>query len=316
MRLGLIGDPQAAVHYATVSRRMPELAFTAVVAETDAAATAAAESVGAGLTVGSVDELLQHHQDVCDAVVIHQPVGTAERSAQACAAAGKHVLLGAPMAASSKAANVVIDACRSAGVTLMAGHSWRFRPSHIEIKKTLEAGSFGVPGLVRVHVWRSLGRDTQTIAMGDMVEALDLVTWLFNAQPTELYGVGRPGYVQVHCGFPGDGMAVIDCANAPASGGDYFSCSLIGSTGAAYADDHHNRNLLFTDGPPRALESGERSFAQIGQLAEFAAAIQEQRPPSVSGADGQAAITLAEVALSSLKSQRPASRKEDGYEIG
>ena len=43
-------------------------------------------------------------------------------------------------------------------------------------------------------------------------------------------------------------MALIDCAQTLPQGDGYFSLSLIGSTGAAYADSHHNRQLLYGGG--------------------------------------------------------------------
>ena len=316
MKFALVGGPKTAEHYLTVPNRMPALEFTAVVAETDAAAASAAELLGAPMTGTATADLLEESPDCCDAMVIHERGLEAERSARTAAAAGKHVLLAAsPIASSTDAMTALIDVCRDAGVTLMAGHSWRFRPSQTEIKDTVAAGSLGVPGLLRVHLWRSLGCDTEALVARDAVEALDLAIWLFGALPERLYAVGRSGYVQIHCGFPGDAMAVIDCTNAGGEGGGYSSLSLIGSQGAAYADDHHNRNLLFSDGAPRALDPGEASFAEIAQLAEFAAAIGEQRSPAVTGQDGRVALQMTEAVMRSLEQQRPASLKGDRYEL-
>ena len=315
MKVALIGGEDAALHYATVSARMPQLEFTAVVATDGAAAKRAATILSAGHIASSLAEMLAGNGGICDAVLIHQAAGTAEQSALAAAAAGKHVLLGAPIAASSDAAAAVIAACSAAGVTLMAGQTWRFRPSQAAIKKSLDDGSLGAPGLLRVHVWQGSRRATEALVMNDGVQALDLATWLFSVPPTEIYAVGRPGYAQIHCGFPAGGMAVIDCTNAIAAGGEYFSSSVVAATGAAYADDHHNRNLLFGDGAPRALDAGEGSFAQIAQLAEFVAAIQQRRLPAVSGADGKLSLELAEAALVSLRNERPVARTAGGYEL-
>ena len=58
--------------------------------------------------------------------------------------------------------------------------------------------------------------------------------------------------------FPEGGMALIDCSRALQPSCDpYFSLTVIGSTGAAYADDHHNTNLLYkgiTRGLPVTFE--------------------------------------------------------------
>ena len=47
-------------------------------------------------------------------------------------------------------------------------------------------------------------------------------------------------------------MALIDFTNSLPDGDNYESLCLIGSKGAAYADDHRNRNLFFNGGAPEA----------------------------------------------------------------
>ena len=47
-------------------------------------------------------------------------------------------------------------------------------------------------------------------------------------------------------------MALLDFTNSMPTGDNYESLCLIGSNGAAYADDHRNRNLFFNGGAPDA----------------------------------------------------------------
>ena len=314
MKLALIGGPKAAAHYITAAARFPDVSFSAVVADGRVAADAAAALLESPATGESVAELFDQGTDVCDAVVIHQDAEPAHKSAHAAVAAGKHVLAGAPLATSAEAAGGLRDAAADAGVVLMAGHSWRFRPSLAEIKSSLDAGSLGKPGLLRIHAWRSLELTSGQIALGEATDALDLAVWLFGTSPETIYAIGRAGYLQIHCGFADDGMALIDCANAPAAGGDYLSVSLIGASGAAYADDHHNRNLLFTDGAPRGVAPGEESAAYLAQLQELIAAVGERRPPSVTGDDGVRALQLAEAASVSVQQRQAVRRSGDTYE--
>ena len=315
MKLALIGGPEAAVHYTTAAARFPGVSFSAVVAGGGAAAEAAATLPGSPETGESVTELLDRGADICDAVVIHQGPEPAHESAHAAIAAGKHVLAGAPLAPTAEAAGGLRDAAADAGVTLMAGHPWRFRPSLAEIKSSLVAGSLGTPGLLRIHAWRSLGLTSEQIARGEATDALDLAVWLFGRSPEAIYALCGEGYLQIHCGFAGDGMAIIDCANASAAGGDYLSVGVIGASGAAYADDHHNRNLLFNDGAPRGVAPGEESAAYLAQLQELVAAIEEGRAPSLTGQDGMRALQLAEAASASLQQRQAVHRSGDGYEL-
>lgn len=314
MKLAFVGRPESAKHYASASARMPVASFTAVVARDGEDATlAATELPGRPVAARSLDEFLQAHADGCDAVVIHGNAEDAEQSALAAIARGKHVLVASPMASSSQAASKLVAASAEAGVVLMAGHSWRFRPSHREIKSALDAGSLGAPALVRIHAWRSIPQTTAELVLGDALSALDLATWLFGERPQHLYAVGHAGYLQIHCGFAAGGMAVIDCSG-DAKGADYLAATLIGSTGAAYADDHRNRNLLFDGSSAHAIHTGEGSFAELAQLAEFVAAVEEGRPPAVTGEVARQAIELAEAAHQSLQTAAPLMRSGGGYE--
>jgi predicted dehydrogenase len=110
-------------------------------------------------------------------------------------------------------------------------------------------------------------------------------------------------------------MALIDDARTLPSGDGYFSLSLIGSTGAAYADDHHNRNLLFRGGDPNAIDTGQGSLHLTAQLREFIAAIEEQREPVANGTDGQVALQVAEAAVSSLQSRQALRMIGGSYEL-
>ena len=58
--------------------------------------------------------------------------------------------------------------------------------------------------------------------------------------------MSRPGYVHVHLGFPEGGMALMDDAQTLSGGDGCFSLSMIGSTGAAYANDLFHLVLLAT----------------------------------------------------------------------
>ena len=118
----------------------------------------------------------------------------------------------------------------------------------------LRSRKLGEPGLLRVHRWRQAETETHILSKSSTAALLfgdiDLALRIFGETPTEIYAIGRDdhAYVQVHLGFSNGGMAILDFARGLPSGQGYNSVSLIGSTGAAYADDHHNSHLLFTGG--------------------------------------------------------------------
>ena len=74
------------------------------------------------------------------------------------------------------------------------------------------------------------------------------------------------------------------------AGDDYYSLHLIGSDGAAYADDHHNQPLLRnSDGRTLPDRDFQRDPATAMMLAEFVAGIQEDRAWQVGIEDSLAA---------------------------
>ena len=309
IRLALVGCGNADV-YLTVPLRMPDVEFVAAV-DTDPKTAKAAAALGATITAPTVEELLAKKGGAFDAVVIHGYGGGAARSAIAAAAAGKHVLAPSAMAQSAGEARLVVEACATAGVALMAGSAKRFDPCGAVVKNSIP--KLGDPGLLRIHAWGSGGATTEDLLLRQAIDSLDLATWIFGSRPSEIYATGSPGYAQIHMGFNGGGMALIDHTSTLPEGGSYYSLSLIGSTGAAYADDHRNRELLFTGGAPRAVETTQGDFAYIEQLREFIMAVKEKRSPAATGEDGVIALEVAEGAANSLAARAPLHWKGGAY---
>jgi predicted dehydrogenase len=108
-------------------------------------------------------------------------------------------------------------------------------------------------------------------------------------------------------------MALIDCARTLLPGDAYSSVALIGSAGAVYADDHHNMQLLFGGGRPTAIPTRQGDGYLVALLQEFVTALAEKREPSVPGADGLAALQVAEAAAESLATGRALHRAGERY---
>ena len=128
----------------------------------------------------------------------------------------------------------------------------RFSPEAIPLKQSLDAGELGQLGLLRMHLWNQ----KETDGLQEMVHAIDLALWFFDDVPEHIHGTASiengVKCLLVHLGFKCGGMALIDFTNSLPDGDNYESLCLIGSKGAAYADDHRNRNLFFNGGAPEA----------------------------------------------------------------
>ena len=261
VRLALVGDPDVV---ATRSEMMRRVRGGKVV-----------------LTAESIEVALRF-ADEFDATVVDAP-------ADACLAveSGKHVLVSAPVADSTEQAVSLLNAVEKSGVVFGVSGLPRNAPSNQTFMDRLSSGRLGDAGLLRVHRWSSHeGRTIAETIFGD----LDGAIHLFGAKPTVVYAIGtcQNAYLQIHLGFTDGGMAVLDFSNRLPEGQDYASTCLIGSKGAAYADDHHNAQLLLTKTAPTALitESGS------GHLYEFQAFVDEIASDSPSLIDGDSVLTV------------------------
>lgn len=149
---------------------------------------------------------------------------------------------------------------------IMPAHRSRFLPEVIPIRAARDAGKLGDPGLLRSHLWVSATTPTEHLAF----DHLDLANCLFGIKAELVHCLRKTDYLQLHLGFPNDGMALIDIATNRPGADSYFSMHLIGSDGAIYADDHRNAQLLFTSGGTQTLVHRANLVLATQQLlAEF-----------------------------------------------
>jgi myo-inositol 2-dehydrogenase/D-chiro-inositol 1-dehydrogenase len=326
LRLALIGCSDDPERYPRIAPRLRGGRFTVVMDADAVAARAAAAALGAEDATDNFDELLSKHAGEFDAAVIRTSERFRQPLSQRVAAAGKHVLVKSPMAASAAVAQEVIAACTKAGVRLMVGQAARFLPSIQAVKSSLDSGKLGEPGLLRIHRWeppapRTRGADATPLGcVHAVVREIDLACWLFGRAPAEIYATGQrqdeaAGYLQLHLGFGNGGMALLDHAQTLPPGDGYFSLSLIGSTGAAYVDDHHDMQLLFGPGHPAALATTQGDLHVLGQLQEFVSAVEQGREPAIAGRDGLRALQVAEAAELSMRRHQCLVARGDEYTL-
>src|SRR5262245_45936182 len=153
IRLALLGSLDGPTRIARAAVRLRGGQFTAVVDPSSHAASSTAGALGVTLRSDSFDKLLSDHADEFDAVVVRGWGLLDTLLCRRAAAAGKHILADAPLAASAAAAADMIDACARAGVRLLVGHVCRFLPALRMVKESLESGKLGEPGLLRIHRW-------------------------------------------------------------------------------------------------------------------------------------------------------------------
>jgi predicted dehydrogenase len=99
-------------------------------------------------------------------------------------------------------------------------------------------------------------------------------------------------------------MAVIDDADLLPAGDGYQSLSLIGSSGATYADDHQNVQLVYRGGHPRAVRTDESEGHLLALAQSFVRALSEGADLSASVSSWRAVIAVAQAARQSVASQQ------------
>ena len=213
---------------------------------------------------------------------------------------GKHVLWVGPF--KRDMLQPLDSTCRQAGGRFMPAHSWRFIPAMQTLQQSL--ANLGEPGLLRIHRWQPGAEKLADIEENILAE-IDLLTWVFSDLPNVVcakgHNVGNGSYAQIHFGFEGNGMALLDYAWGLPGSGAYQSTALLGSKGAAYVDDHRDMHLLFGADMPIAIYADQGSGHLTGLLGEFLNAIQSNRSPSVSLDDTLAALRVTEAVSRSLK---------------
>lgn len=140
IRIGIAGMGAAGQAFVAPLRRHAGFDWVAL-AETEAAVREAAQRAHGVAAYASVAALLAHPG--LDAVLIATPTALHAEQAQQAAAAGKHVLVEKPMAATLAEARAMVDVAERAGVSLLVGHSHSFDAPIQAMRALIESGELG-----------------------------------------------------------------------------------------------------------------------------------------------------------------------------
>jgi predicted dehydrogenase len=261
-----------------------------------------------------------------EGIVIATPSGLHAEMIEAAAHAGKHVLVEKPLAFDVGSAQRAIAAARAAGIELQVGFQRRFDPNWRAACDELHRGTIGAPRLLRIaHRNMAISPDVSLESLGDIlidvtVHDFDTARWLLG-EPVEVVAIASfdgpggqprpPGCetMVISVRFANGALAVIDATRTSGYG---YECSgeLVAAEGA----------LRIGIGRPVALEhmiAGEarvslpidhevrHGCAYVAQLEHFARVTLGELEPAATGADGAAALELAEAARTSLARHLP-----------
>jgi len=267
-----------------------------------------------------------NREDV-SAVIVATPETVHPAQAIAAAQAGKHVLIEKPLAPTLEQCDAVIAACRESGVRLMQVKHWRFRGVFRRAMEILRGGSLG--SVRQIHN-RSLVPVELSVAgakkkpfyldpaggglfMGWGAHNFDLIRWLAGSEPKRVFATvtsfGDHGIPDLTT------MAQVVFANkviaqvwistelpGPPFADSLFHTQIVCETGTLDLNGvgrlqvgqagHWRTVWEQPEFDPRDPLDPLRLEGYAAMIQEFIDAIREEREPSVTGADGRAAVEL------------------------
>ena len=287
------------------------------------AAASLAQSVGA--RVGSVEQVIAA-SDV-DAILIATPTDTHADLIEAAARAGKAILCEKPVSLSVERIEACLPVVEKAGVPLMIGFHRRYDPNYSVLQKRIAQGEIGDVEIVTItcrdpsappvsYIERSGGlyRDM-------MIHDFDMARFLLGEEPVVVHALGgvltdpaikATGDVDtavVHMQTASGKMCVITNSRRATYGYDQ-RIEVHGSQGMIAAENQRPVSIEianaggYTRPPLHDFFMTRYTEAYANEIAAFIDAMANGTAAKPSGADGLAALLLADAALQSVKEGR------------
>ena len=319
VRFAVVGCGTAARHIHLPALRAEGVDVSVFASRSRASAEARRDEWGSGAVVERWEDAVA--RDDVDAVVIAVPNALHRAVAVAAATAGKHALVDKPIACTTEDADEMIAAATQHAVLLVPFQNTRFAAPFVAAQRFVAAGDLGEVtgfraafGHAGPQAWaphaewffdRSQAGGGCLIDLG--VHVVDLVRCVTGDEITAVSAVvnGHRGDVeadaQLLTRLRGGAIGTIHASWSSPSGSDQ-QLTVIGSKGALHLD---NRTpLTFIDG------RGDRERIALPEttsspLAELLVAIAGERCPSVTAADGRAAVAVVEAAYHSAAHGSP-----------
>jgi UDP-N-acetyl-2-amino-2-deoxyglucuronate dehydrogenase len=261
------------------------------------------------------------------------PPNTHLEIVSALARAGKHILLEKPLEVASQRAEELVRVCADAGVTLGVVLQHRFKPAAERLAAILKAGGLGqiVSASASIRLWRpqsyydepgrgSLARDGGGVLLTQGIHTLDLLLSLAGpalevcgyAATTAVHRMETEDLVCAAVCFASGAVGVIEATTAAYPGaperielvGTLGTATLAGTAlGVAYQDGRLEE--VAADASAGGTGADPMAFPHdyhLGVWRDFLAAVDERRPPRVSGPEALRVQLLIDALLAAAAS--------------
>lgn len=333
LNIGLIGAGRIGRVHAANLTRIPAARLRVVADVNEAAAQACAVQYGIPAATGDVGAILA--DPTIGAVVICSSTDTHARIIEEAAAAGKHIFCEKPIALDLAAIDRALAAVDRAGVKLQIGFNRRFDANYRRVRQAIAGGEIGALRLLHI-----ISRDPTPppieyirvsggMFMDMTIHDFDMVRFLTGSEVTEVYtmaavtidpAIGAAGDVDtavITLRFANGVIGTIDNSRQAAYGYDQ-RVEVLGSGGAISTANNYPNTALISDGTSIHRDLPLNFFMErytesfLAEMQAFVAAVQQDGPVPVTGADGRAPVLLAMAALQSHREGRPVRLSEVG----
>lgn len=324
VKIGVLGLGWFGQKHARVLAQLPQVELISVCSRIPDRARQVAEECGAKRACTRWEEFLADPEIEAVSIVTHVPE---HRDAVLQAlAAGKHVLVEKPIAATLADADAMIQAARAKGLIFMVGHILRFENRYAQAKVVVESGRLGkilsiyarrnIPGNVarsHLHILSSI--------VGDAIHDTDLMLWYLGDPVRSVYAttafaadVPHPDVGWCVYNFAGGAKGVCESLWALTPNASYAidaKMEIVGTEGALYIDCAEG-GLAVQDRQgwkwPDTMHWPDQHGRTVGalqeELAYFADCVRLGRQPTIATPeDARAALRVVLAAEESARTQ-------------
>ena len=335
---GIIGCGVIAPIHADALSRIPDAKLVAVSDVVEKNVNAMAEKYGA-VPYTDMHEMLK--RDDVHAVSLCVPSGMRLEMAEACAAAGKHIIAEKPLEVNCERIDRLIAAVDKAGVRLASIFQYRYADGPMHIRRALDEGRFGMLVLGDAYIkwyraqeyygsgkWRGTRKlDGGGALMNQGIHQIDMLLWFMGNAKSVTAQTALVGHTGIEVEdlavamiqFENGAMGVIEGSTAIWPGHP-ARVEVHGTNGSAVIEDGELAMWKFQEERAedesilKSLDKGEtlgsgasdpikslKSEGHRRQLADFVESLLANRPAKIDGREGRKAVELIEAIYSSAE---------------
>ncbi len=333
VNIAVIGTGRmGSVHVRNIARLIPEANLVAICDIRLEVARAIAEECGIQRVVQDYHDLLADKS--IEAVLIATSTNTHAFIMKDVAAAGKHIFCEKPLALDLTEIDEALREVEKAGVKLQIGFNRRFDKSFQQVHEIVCSGEIGHPCILRIT-----SRDPEVPAMEFMRVSggmfLDMSIHDFDmarfqvGEIEEVYAIGgvlvEPALNEfrdidtnvITLKFANGAVGTIDNSRKAVYGYDQ-RLEVFCSNGTAMAENE--KENVAVKGNPEGFHSARiphffmnrYASCYVEEVRQFVECVREDKPTSITGKDGRAAVVLGYAAGKSLRENRPVKVSEIG----